>query len=109
MMSGETSFRPWGILECAIWIDKHSLEELAGAHLHSPSSYAIEEINKAWQSGKVCPSGEVDGQPRRPLTAEDAGDFSIQVIKWEKAWQRVFKGSPDIERNGVIVVCSNRL
>jgi hypothetical protein len=108
MMSGQISVRPWGILECAIWIDKHSLEEVAGARIHSPSSYAIDELNKAWQSGKVCASGEVDGQPRRVLTAEDASDFSIQIVKRHRVRLRLFANRADVEP-GVLVVRSNRL
>jgi hypothetical protein len=56
----------------------------------------------------VCASGEVDGQLRRVLTAEDASDFSIQIVKRYRVRLRLFANKADVEP-GVLMVRSNRL
>lgn len=69
----------WDIYQTAAWIETHDLAEVGRAYQRVPARSTINEIELAWRAGAVEPSGEVDGAPRRPLNAEDASDFSIDI------------------------------
>jgi hypothetical protein len=73
----------WNIAECAAWIETKDLAEVGRAHKMVPARQTIKEIEIAWRSGEISPSGEIDGAPRRVLTADDANDYSIDLYDRE--------------------------
>jgi hypothetical protein len=100
----------WNIYQCAAWIETRDLVEVGRAHTRKAARETIQQIELAWRAGEIVPSGEVDGAPRRPLTAEDASDYSIDLYTREgvvfggtKIFRHLHQVFPDLYAPGELL------
>jgi hypothetical protein len=70
----------WTIWETSTWIETRNFLEVKEAYKgRTPSRKTLFEVHAAWKAGEISASGEIDGQPRRKLTSDDAYDFDITL------------------------------